>query len=143
MAEKQMLLDIVSAEAEIFSGQVSFISVTGSQGELGIAPGHTALITPIKPGQLTATLPDGSELVFYISGGVLEVQPTQVMVLSDTASRAEDLDEAAVMAAKEAAEKMLSDQKAEIEYSQALSELAEASAQLRAIQTLRERKGRG
>ena len=142
MADKHMLLDIVSAEEQVFSGQVSFIAVTGFQGELGIAPGHTALITPIKPGQLTATLVDGTESVFYISGGVLEVQPSHVMILSDTASRAEDLDEVAVLAAKEAAEKMLSEQKAELEYSQALSELAEAAAQLRAIQKLRERKGR-
>jgi F-type H+-transporting ATPase subunit epsilon len=132
-----MELDIVSAEVSIFTGQVKFLSVTGKSGELGIAPGHTALLTSLKPGQISATLENGQEEVFYISGGMLEVQPHTATVLADTAVRAEDLDEAAAQAAKERAEKALADQKSGIEYSTALSELAEAAAQLRAIAALR------
>ncbi len=142
MANPLMELYIVSAEASIFNGNVEFISVTGSSGELGIHPGHTALLTSLKPGQIKATLEDGSIEVFYLSGGMLEVQPQIVTVLADTAIRAADLDEAAAKAAKERAEKALNEQKAEIEYGAALTELAEAVAQLRAIQTLRERAKR-
>lgn len=135
-----MQLDIVSAEASIFQGKVRHLSVTGSLGELGIHPGHTALLTALKPGQILAELEDGSEEIFYMSGGMLEVQPTTVTVLADTAHRAADLDEAAAEAAKARAEKLLSDNKTGIEYSQALVELAESMAQLRAIQKLRDRK---
>ncbi len=137
---KTMQLDIVSAEAEIFSGEVAMVSVTGSMGELGIYPGHTALLTSLKPGQVKAALVDGSAEVFYISGGMLEVQPKIVTILADTAARAADLDEAAAIAAKERAEKILTDKKAEIQYGAALTELAEAMAQLRAIQMLRDRR---
>ncbi len=137
-----MELDIVSAEASIFTGSVKFLSVTGSAGELGIHPGHTALLTSLKPGQIKATLESGNEEVFYISGGMLEVQPDAVTVLADTAIRAADLDEAAAQASKERAEKTLVEQKSGIEYSRAISELAEAAAQLRAIQTLRKRAKR-
>ena len=139
MAQKTMILDIVSAEAKIYSGDVTFIAVTGSQGELGIYPGHTALITPIKPGQVQAVMLDKTELLFYISGGVIEVQPHAVTILADTAARADDLDEAAALAAKEHAEKILADKQAGMEYSTALTELAEAAAQLRAISQLRQR----
>lgn len=142
MAQTTMELDIVSAEASIFTGTVEFLTVTGSVGELGIHPGHTALLTLLKPGQIRAQLSGGREDVFYISGGMLEVQPTAVTVLADTAVRATDLDEAAARAAVEHAEKVLENQKAGIEYSRALKELAEAAAQLRAIQMLRKRAGR-
>ena len=138
MSIKSIRLDIVSAEEEVFSGDVLSISVTGSQGELGIHPGHSALITPIKPGQVVATIAEEAPAVFFIAGGILEVQPGNVTILSDTARRAEDLDEAAAMAVKEQAEKKLNDSQAELEYSSALSELAEAAAQLKAIQRLRE-----
>lgn len=138
MSTNSILLDIVSAEEAVFSGQVRSIIVTGSQGELGIHPGHSALITPIKPGQVVANLVDGEPAVFFVAGGILEVQPDSVTVLSNTARRAEDLDEAAVSAAKELAEKHLKDSQAEFDYSIALSELAEAVAQLRAIARLRE-----
>lgn len=136
-----MQLDIVSAQAAIFSGQVKLLIATGQGGELGIYPGHTALLTALKPGQIRAVLQDDSEEVFYMSGGMLEVQPDCVTVLADTAQRATDLDEAAVLAVKEAAERQLTERKAGIEYSKALSELAEAAAQLRAIDMIR-RKAR-
>lgn len=135
-----MDLDIVSAESSIFQGKVKHVTVTGSLGELGIHPGHTPLLTALKPGQILATLEDGREDIFYMSGGMLEVQPTVVTVLADTAHRAADLDEVAAEAAKARAEKLLSDKKTGIEYSQALVELAESMAQLRAIQRLRDRK---
>jgi F-type H+-transporting ATPase subunit epsilon len=137
MPEPTMQLDIVSAEAAIFKGEVQHIIITGSVGELGIYPGHTALLTALKPGQVKAKMQDGSEDVFYISGGMLEVQPTMVTVLADTALRAEDLDEAAAIAAKEHAEKTLEKRQAGLEYSKAITELAEAVAQLRAIKEIR------
>lgn len=136
---KTMQLDIVSAERSLFQGVVKFISVTGGIGELGISPGHTALITDLKPGQVRIESAEGKSEVFYISGGMLEVQPDIVTILADTAVRAGDLDEAAAKAAIEHAEKMLNERKAGIEYSTALTELAEATAQLRAIQALRKR----
>lgn len=142
MTIETMELDIVSAEASIFTGVVKEVVVTGSIGELGIYPGHTALLTSLKPGQVRALSAEGEEEVFYISGGMLEVQPTSVSVLADTAIRATDLDEAAAEAAKEHAEKLISEQAAGIEYSTAISELAEAAAQLRAIQMLRKKSGR-
>ncbi len=132
-------LDIVSAEASIFNGKVTFVSVTGAVGELGIQPGHSPLLTSLKPGQIRATLVDGTVEVFYMSGGMLEVQPNMVSILADTAVRAEDLDETAVIAAKQRAEKIVQQKVEGIEYSKALSELAEAAAQLHAITTLREK----
>lgn len=137
-----MELDIVSAEASIFTGVVERITVTGSAGELGIHPGHTALLTSLKPGQISAVHPGGQVEVFYISGGMLEVQPFTATILADTVVRADDLDEAAAEAAKEHAENVLSKQNAGMEYSKALTELAEAAAQLRAIQMLRKKVGR-
>ena len=142
MTTNTIRLDIVSAEEAVFSGQVQAITVTGSQGELGIHPGHSALITPIKPGQVVAALKDGEQAVFFVAGGILEVQPSNITILSDTERRAEDLDEAAALAVKEQAEKKLKESQAEMEYSTALSELAEAAAQLRAIQRLRETRKR-
>jgi F-type H+-transporting ATPase subunit epsilon len=139
MAEKTMKLDIVSAERELFHGSVTFLSVTGGMGELGIHPGHTALLTALKPGQVRAQLAEGREEIFYISGGMLEVQPDLATILADTAFRAADLDEAAAKAAVDHAERILVERKAGIEYSTALTELAEASAQLKAIQMLRKR----
>ena len=139
---KTMRLDIVSAEAEIFSGNVEFLTVTGAAGEVGVHPGHTALLTSLKPGQVKARLADGEEKVFYMSGGMLEVQPEVATVLADTAQRAEDLDEAAALAAKEKAEKAINKKKDGMEYSSALTELAEAAAQLRAIQMIRDQAKR-
>ena len=136
---KSMVLDIVSAEASIFNGVVTYLSVTGGSGELGIHPGHTALLTSLKSGQVVAKLEDGQEEVFFISGGMLEVQPESVTILSDTAARAEDVDEAAAIAAKEQAEKAITDKRSELEHSKAVAELAEAVAQIRAIQSLRKK----
>ncbi|HLD16257.1 MAG TPA: F0F1 ATP synthase subunit epsilon [Coxiellaceae bacterium] len=132
-------LDIVSAEAPVFEGKVQRVEVTGELGELGIHPGHLPLLTSLKPGQLKAIMENGEEMVFYLSGGMLEVQPQVITVLADTAARAEDLDEAAAQLAKEAAEKALKGKEEKIEYAQASAELAEAIAQLRAIKTLRSR----
>ena len=136
---KTIELDIVSAESSIFNGEVTFVSVTGTVGELGIYPGHAPLLTALKPGQIHATLPDGKEEVFYMSGGMLEVQPNIVSILADTALRADDLDEAAALTAKLHAEKILQEKTDGMEYSRALAELAESAAQLRAISMLRDK----
>lgn len=136
---KTIELDIVSAEGSIFNGEVIFVEVTGSSGELGIHPGHAPLLTALKPGQIHAKLSNGKEEVFYMSGGMLEVQPNMVSVLADTALRADDLDEAAALIAKSHAEKILQQKTEGMEYSRALSELAEAAAQLRAISILRDK----
>ena len=129
--------DIVSAEAEIFSGEAAMVVVSGEEGELGIVPRHAPLLTRLKPGQVRVMLPDGDEEFYYISGGMLEVQPHVVTVLSDTAARASDLDEAAAVKAKEEAEKALADRDAGMEVAQAQAQLAEAMAQLAALERLR------
>lgn len=129
--------DIVSAEAEIFSGEATMVVVSGEEGELGIAPRHAPLLTRLKPGQVRVMLPEGGEEFYYISGGLLEVQPHVVTVLSDTASRASDLDEAAAVKAKEEAEKALAGRSADMEVAQAQAQLAEAMAQLAALERLR------
>ncbi len=130
-------VDIVSAEAEIFSGDASMVVVTGEEGELGIAPRHAPLLTRIKPGQVRVMLPEGGEEFYYVSGGMLEVQPHVVTVLADTAARAHDLDEAAALRAKEEAERALSDRSADMEMAEAQARLAEAVAQLAALERLR------
>jgi len=132
-------IDIVSAEREIFSGQADMVFATGIMGELGIAPGHTPLLTALKPGNIRVKMADQSEEVFYISGGMLEVQPFVVTVLADTALRANDIDEAAALAAKESAEKLLAQKSSEIDFARASSELAEAIAQLQAVRKLKEK----
>ncbi|NEZ04842.1 F0F1 ATP synthase subunit epsilon [Wenzhouxiangella sp. XN201] len=129
--------DIVSAEAEIFSGEVTMVVVTGEEGELGIAPRHAPLLTRLKPGQVRVMLPEGGEEFYYISGGMLEIQPHVVTVLSDTALRASDLDEAAALKAKEEAERAIADRSADLEVAQAQAQLAEAMAQLAALERLR------
>ena len=135
-----MQLEIVSAEAAIFSGKVKRINVTGNAGELGIYPGHCQLLTSLRPGQISTLLEGGKQEIFYISGGMLEVQPEIVTVLADTALHATDLDEVVVLAAKEEVERRLVERKLGMEYSKAMTELAEAVAQLRAIQSIRKRK---
>jgi len=131
--------DIVSAEAEIFSGDVTMVVVSGEEGELGIAPRHAPLLTRLKPGQVRVMLPDGDEEFYYISGGILEVQPHVVTVLSDTAQRAGDLDETAALKAKEEAERAIADRTAGMEVAQAQARLAEAMAQLAALERLRKK----
>lgn len=135
-------IDIVSAEREIFSGEADMVFAPAIMGEIGIAPGHTPLVTMLAPGEVRVKHPDGREDGFYVSGGMLEIQPKVVTVLSDTAVRAEDLDEAAVLKAKEQAERLLHDRDAEIDYATALAQNAEVVAQLQAIQRLRKRLGR-
>jgi F-type H+-transporting ATPase subunit epsilon len=135
-------LDIVSAERAIFSGEVEMVYATGLLGELGIAPGHAPLLTELKPGNVRAQLSKDAEEIFYISGGMLEVQPFVVTVLADTAARAADIDEAAAIAAKERAEQAIANKSAEIDFARANIELAEALAQIRAIQALRKKAGK-
>ena len=129
--------DIVSAEEEIFRGEATMVIATGEMGELGIAPRHAPLITRLKPGQVRVMREDGEELFFYVSGGILEVQPTVVTVLTDTAIRARDLDEAAARSAKEQAERALADRSDALEVAQAQAQLAQALAQLQALERLR------
>jgi F-type H+-transporting ATPase subunit epsilon len=129
--------DIVSAEAEIFHGEATLIVATGEQGELGIAPKHAPLITRLKPGKVVVTTPEGEHLDFAISGGILAVQPTVVTVLADTAVRAQDIDEAAVRAAKEEAERILAHRGEAMEIAEAQKRLAEVTAQLQALERLR------
>ncbi len=135
-----MHCDVVSAEKELFSGRVTMVIATGTLGELGILPGHAPLLTGIMPGPVRLLFDNGTEETIFASGGYLEVQPGIVTVLADTAARADDLDEAAAIAAMEAAEKALADQTSDFEYSAVAAQLAEASAQLR---ILRKRRGRG
>jgi F-type H+-transporting ATPase subunit epsilon len=129
--------DIVSAEAEIFHGDAKLVVATGEEGELGIAPRHAPLITRLKPGQVRVIAENGDEQFFYVSGGILEVQPQVVTILTDTAIRAKDLDEAAARRAKEEAERALANRTDAIEIAQAQAELAQALAQLQAIERLR------
>jgi len=129
--------DIVSAEAEIFQGEATLVVVTGDAGELGIAPRHAPLITRLKPGKVVVTQPDGSQLDFAIGGGILEVQPQVVTVLADTAIRADDIDEAAVRAAKEEAERVLAGRGEAMDVAEAQTKLAEVNAQLQALERLR------
>ena len=121
-------VDIVSAEKEIFSGEAEMVFAPAILGEVGIAPGHTPLVTQLAPGEVRIKQANGEEEGFYVSGGMLEVQPDVVTVLSDTAMRAEDLDEAAVLKAREEAEHELHDRDANIEYATALAKNATALA---------------
>mgnify|MGYP001823172008 FL=1 len=132
-------VDIVSAEAEIFSGTATMIFAPAEMGEVGIAPRHAPLVTRLKPGEVRVQTQEGDEMSFFVSGGMLEVQPHVITVLADTAIRADDLDEAQAMEAKGRAEKMLSDKTADIDYAKAQAELAQSIAQLAAIKKLRER----
>jgi len=131
-------VEIVSAEESIWCGEGSMVFAPGELGELGIAPKHTPLITRLKPGDVRVQREDGEEKFFFISGGLLEVQPHLVSILSDTAIRADDLDQAAAEAARKRAEEAIRDQTSAMEYAQAKAELANAVAQLRAIEKLRE-----
>lgn len=134
--------DIVSAEKEIFSGLVELVVAAGSEGDLGIAPGHTPLLTALAPGPVRVVKQGGEEEIFFVTGGFLEVQPNIVTILSDSAQRAGDVDEAAAIRAKEEAEKALANQSGEFDYSKAASQLAEAAARLRTIQKLRNKVGK-
>ena len=132
-------VDIVSAEEQVFSGEAYMVYAPAIMGELGIAPRHTPLISPLKPGAIRLDVGDGKEELFFISGGILEVQPHLVTVLSDTAIRADDLDEAAALEAKKRAEDALIDQKGDLDVATAKAELAAAAAQIASIKKMRKK----
>jgi F-type H+-transporting ATPase subunit epsilon len=138
MAEAHTIhVDIVSAEGELYSGDATMVFAPASQGDLGIAPRHAPLLTLLKAGEVRVQTADGAEQHFFVGGGALEVQPTKVTVLADTAVRAKDLDEAAALEAKQRAEEALKDRSGHIDQAQALAELARAAAQLKLIERLR------
>ena len=128
---------IVSAEEEIYAGRVAMLSATGTIGELGILPGHAPLLTGIRPGPVKLRDENGDENVFYASGGYLEIQPGIVTILADTALRADDIDEAAAIEARQEAERALSEAAAELDYGLVEAQLAAASAQQRTLDELR------
>jgi F-type H+-transporting ATPase subunit epsilon len=136
-----MHVNIVSAEAEIYSGTVEQVYAPAVMGEVGIYPRHTQLITQLKPGEVRVVKEGGDEEFYFVSGGILEVQPHVVTVLADTAVRAKDLDEAKALEAKKRAEQALQDRKGDMDYAHAEAELAEAIAQLQAIQRMRRKYG--
>ena len=133
-------VDVVSAEESIFSGQARFVALPGEAGELGIYPRHTPLITRIKPGAVRIELPDGNEEFVFVAGGILEVQPDRVTVLSDTAIRGKDLDDQKAQEAKHAAEEALKNAKSELDLARAQSELAVMAAQLAALRRFRDKR---
>jgi len=133
-------VDIVSTTREIFSGPAEMVIATAELGEVGILPRHSQMLTRLRPGQVRVKIPDGEEQVFYVSGGLMEVQPHVVTVLADTAEQAANLDEAAALSAKQHAEQLLTNRTSAYEYARAEAELAQAAAQLAAIQRLRKRK---
>lgn len=135
-------VDIVSAEAELYSGQAVMVHAPAQMGEVGIAPRHTPLVTRLNPGDVRVQKEDGEEEIIYVSGGILEVQPHVVTVLSDTAIRAGDIDEAAAREAKRKAEERIAQQQDEYDFARARAELAEAAAQLQTLQRLRRRQRR-
>jgi len=130
-------VEIVSAEEQIFSGEAEMVYAPAVMGQVGIAPRHTPLISPLKPGEVRLDMGGGKEEFFFISGGILEVQPHLVTVLSDTAIRADDLDEAAALEAQKRAENALADQQSDLDVAKAKAELAAAAAQIQAIKKLK------
>jgi len=137
---KQMYVDIVSAEEQIFSGQADMVIAPGEAGELGIMPEHAPLLTRIKPGTVRVQQGGQDTEVIYVSGGMMEVQPDRVTVLADTSVRAHDLDEAKALEAERQAKEALANRAGALEVAKAQAELAEASAQLQAIRKLRQRR---
>ena len=135
-----MQVEVVSAENEIFSGAATMVIATAAAGELGIYPQHTPLLTSLKAGDVRIQTEDGEEQVIYVSGGILEVTPKKITVLSDTAIRADDLDEAAALEAQRKAEQALKDSKADIDYARARIELAQAAAQIAALKKVMKRR---
>ena len=132
---------IVSAEEEIFSGAVEMVVASGTIGELGIMPGHTPLLSGVKPGPVRLILEGGEEEVFFASGGYIEVQPNHITILADTALRAADIDEAAAARAQQEAEQQLSEVQAEIDFARVNADIAEQAAMLRTLRKHRELTG--
>ena len=135
-----MKCNVVSAERSLYEGEVQMVVASGDLGDLGITPGHAPLITSLKPGPVRLVFENGEDELLFVSSGFLEVIPSQVTLLADTAERAENLDEAAALRAQEEAKRLLSEQKSEFEHSRAAVELAEAVARLRVIEQLRHRR---
>lgn len=135
-----MRVEVASAENEIFSGEATMLIATAEAGDVGIYPKHTPMLTGLKPGDVRIVGADGEEQVIYVSGGILEVTPKVVTVLSDTAIRADDIDEAAAEEAQRKAEQALKDTKADIDYARAKAELAQAAAQLQALRKMKSRR---
>ena len=133
-------VDIVSAEGEIFSGEASMVVVPAVMGDIGIAPRHAPLLTTLRPGEIRVQTPTGEEQFFYVSGGAIEIQPHLVTVLADTALRAHDLDEAAAVQAKQRAEEALRNRTDAMDTAKLQAELAQAAAQIKAIEKLRKLK---
>jgi len=133
-------VDVVSAEDSIFSGLAKFVALPGEAGELGILPGHVPLITRIKPGAVRIEKADGGEEFVFVAGGILEVQPNHVTVLSDTAIRGKDLDEAKAAEARKAAEEAIKNAKSDVDLAKATSELTVMAAQMAALRKFRQRK---
>ncbi|MGB1189990.1 MAG: F0F1 ATP synthase subunit epsilon [Pseudomonadales bacterium] len=133
---------IVSAEQEIFSGLVEMVVASGTLGELGILPGHAPLLSGIKPGPVKLVLEGGDEEIFFASGGFIEVQPTAVTILADTAIRADSIDEAAATEAEQKAQAELNDQRAEVDFARVTADLQEQAAMLRTVRKMRDQKNR-
>lgn len=127
-------LNVVSAEENLFSGSIESLQISGTEGELGIMPGHTPLLTALKPGMARIVKQHGEEEVIYLSGGMLEVQPNNVTVLADVAVRSDDLDEQSALNAKQRAEEHIHNASDDVDYAEVAAELARAVAQLRVIQ---------
>ncbi len=136
---KTIQVDIVSAEKALFSGRAESLVATAIYGEVGILPNHAPLLAELKPGEVRVKINENTTEIFYISGGMLEVQPDSVTVLADTAERAKDLDEAQALKAKQRAEQILHEKHTDFDYAKARAEIAMAAAQLRAIQKLRDK----
>jgi F-type H+-transporting ATPase subunit epsilon len=141
VADSTIHVDIVSAEGEIYSGPAKMVFVPATEGELGITPRHAPLLTILKAGEVRVRPPEGEELFFFVGGGALEIQPTRVTVLADTALRAKDLDEAAAVAAKQRAEAALQGRTDRMEQAEALAEIARAAAQIKMLEKLRKTRG--
>jgi F-type H+-transporting ATPase subunit epsilon len=132
-------VDVVSAEESIFSGEAKFVALPGENGELGILPRHTPLITRIKPGAVRIQRPDGQEDFVFVAGGILEVQPDQVTVLADTAIRGKDLDEAKALEAKKLAEEAMKNAKSDVDFAKAQGEFVAMAAQIAALRKFRKK----
>jgi F-type H+-transporting ATPase subunit epsilon len=135
-----MHIDIVSAETEIFSGTVTQVFAPAEMGEVGIMPRHAPLLSKLKAGEIRVFDQDGEEHSFFVNGGIIEIQPHVVTILSDTAMRAADIDEAAALEAKARAEAAMSEKKSDLDYARAKAELVEAIAQIETIKKIRNRK---
>ncbi len=130
-------IDIVSAEGQLYEGEASMVFAPGIMGEIGIAPRHAPLLTALNAGEMRIQTEDGNEESFFVSGGIIEIQPFKITVLADTALRADDIDEAAALEAQKRAEEALANRKDDVDFALAQSQLAEAAARLKVVQTLK------